>query len=109
MKTTIEISDVLVRAVKRMAAERDTTLRAIVETALRRYLEAASNPADAPRRLRRHTFRGRGLQPGLSESDWAAIRERAYERRGGSDPLTADRTASSENQNKAAACARARS
>lgn len=83
MKTTIEISDALLRAAKRRAAERDTTLRAIVETALRRYLEAAAEPAEARPRLRRHSFRGRGLRPGLSESDWAAIRERAYEGRGG--------------------------
>jgi Arc/MetJ family transcription regulator len=83
MKTTIEISDALLRAAKRRAVERDTTLRAIVETALRRYLEAVSDPAEARPRLRRHSFRGRGLQPGLSESDWAAIRERAYEGRGG--------------------------
>jgi Arc/MetJ family transcription regulator len=82
MKTTIEISDALLRAAKRIAAERDTTLRTVVETALRRYLEAV-DPAQARPRLRRHTFRGRGLQPGLSESDWAAIRERAYEGRGG--------------------------
>ena len=77
MKTTIEISDALLQAAKRRAAERDTTLRAIVETALRRYLEATCEPAEARPRLRRHSFRGRGLQPGLSESDRAAIRERA--------------------------------
>jgi Arc/MetJ family transcription regulator len=81
MKTTIEISDALLQAAKRMAAERNTTLRTIVETALRRHLEA--DEARARPRLRRHSFRGRGLQPGLSESDWAAIRERAYEGRGG--------------------------
>jgi len=83
MKTTVEISDILLRAAKRMAAERGTMLRTIVETALRRYIEAASDPAGGRPRLRRHTFRGRGLQPGLCESDWSAIRERAYERRGG--------------------------
>jgi Arc/MetJ family transcription regulator len=83
MKTTIEISDALLQAAKRMAAERGTTLRTIVETALRRHLEAASDQAPTRLRLRRHSFRGRGLQPGLSESDWSAIRERAYEGRGG--------------------------
>jgi Arc/MetJ family transcription regulator len=83
MKTTIEISDALLRAAKRMAAERNTTLRTIVETALRRHLEAAADELQARPRLRRHSFRGRGLQPGLSESDWPAIRERAYEGRGG--------------------------
>jgi hypothetical protein len=66
-----------------LAAERDTTLRTIVETALRHYIEATSNPVDGRPRLRRRTFGGRGLQPGLSESDGAAIRERACGGRGG--------------------------
>jgi Arc/MetJ family transcription regulator len=83
MKTTIEISDALFLAAKRMATERNTTLKTIVEMALRRYLEAASEQAEAKPRLRRRTFRGRGLPRGLSESDWGAIRERAYEGRGG--------------------------
>jgi Arc/MetJ family transcription regulator len=80
MKTTIEIADGLLLAAKQAAAERQTTLRAIVDAALRQHLEerAPSRP-----RLRRHTFRGRGLRAGLSEGDWAAIRERAYEGRGG--------------------------
>ena len=55
----------------------------IIEAALRRHLEATADEAHARPRLRRHSFRGRGLQPGLSESDWATIRERAYESRGG--------------------------
>jgi Arc/MetJ family transcription regulator len=83
MKTTIEISDALLQAAKRMASERGTTLRMVVETALRRHLEGASDQAQTRLRLRRHSFRGRGLQSGLSESDWSAIRERAYEGRGG--------------------------
>ena len=80
MKTTVELSDALLHATKRMAAERRTTFRSIVEAALRQYLEGQ---CQASPRLRRHTFRGRGLQAGLSEGDWAAIRERAYEGRGG--------------------------
>jgi hypothetical protein len=80
MKTTIEVGDALFHAAKRAAAGRKLTLKAIVELALRQYLEGQTQ---ARPRLRRHTFRGRGLQPGLSESDWAAIRERAYEGRGG--------------------------
>ena len=43
MKTTIELSDDLLRRAKRAALERDTTLRAIVEEALARAL----GPADA--------------------------------------------------------------
>jgi Arc/MetJ family transcription regulator len=83
MKTTIEISDALLVAAKRAAAERGTTLRTIVEAGLRRYLETTVGGAQASPHLRRCTFRGRGLQPGISESDWSRLRERAYEGRGG--------------------------
>jgi len=83
MKTTIEINDALLEAGKRMAAERNTTFRAIVEAALRGYLAAVSCQTEARPRLRRHSFPGRGLQPGLSESDWATTRERSYKGRGG--------------------------
>jgi Arc/MetJ family transcription regulator len=83
MKTTIDISDALLAAAKRAATERNTTFRTIVEVALRRYLETTGGETKAGRRLRRCTFRGRGLQPGISESDWSTIRERAYEGRGG--------------------------
>jgi predicted transcriptional regulator len=80
MKTTIELSDGLLRAAKQAAAERKTTLRAVVRLALRQHPgdRAAMRPG-----LRRHTFRGRGLRAGLSEGDWVAIREQADERRGG--------------------------
>lgn len=83
MKTTIEISDALFAAAKRAASERNTTFRTIVEVALRRYLESTGDEAQRRPHLRRCTFRGRGLQPGISESDWSTIRERAYEGRGG--------------------------
>jgi len=80
MKTTIELSEGLLHAAKQAAAERKTTLRAVIEQALRQHLEGR---APTRPRLRRHTFRGRGLRAGLSEGDWAAIRERVYEGRGG--------------------------
>jgi predicted transcriptional regulator len=83
MKTTVEIGDALLQAAKRMAAARDMTLRMVIEAALRGYLESSAAEAQSRPRLRRHSFRGRGLQAGLSESDWATIRERAYEGRGG--------------------------
>jgi Arc/MetJ family transcription regulator len=83
MKTTIEISDALFAATKRAASERNTTFRTIVEAALRRHLETSEGGKQTRPRLRRCTFRGRGLQPGISESDWSTIRERAYEGRGG--------------------------
>ena len=82
MKTTIKISDALLAAAKPAASDQNTTLRTIVEVALRRYLETWVGGTQAKQRLRRCTFRGRGLQPGISESDWSTIRERAYEGRG---------------------------
>ncbi|HEY7839101.1 MAG TPA: hypothetical protein VIC54_10935 [Terriglobales bacterium] len=41
MKTTVEIDDDLLRAAKRAAVDQDTSLRAILEQALRRELASA--------------------------------------------------------------------
>lgn len=82
MKTTIEISDPLLRRAKKLAAKRGTTLKAVIEEALRAELAAAETvPAGAS--VRTHTFRGRGLKAGLAWDDWATIRSLAYEGRGG--------------------------
>jgi hypothetical protein len=82
MKTTIDIADPLLRRAKQLAARRHTTLKAIMEEALRRTLNEESR-APAPEPLRTHTFRGRGLQAGLSWDDWNTLRSLAYEERGG--------------------------
>jgi hypothetical protein len=82
MKTTIDIADPLLRRAKKLAAQQNTTLRTVIEDALRRALdEDARIPPAAP--LRTHTFRGRGLQAGLSWDDWNALRSFAYEARSG--------------------------
>jgi len=81
MKTTIEINDALLRQAKVHAAERDLSLKAVVEQALRQYLERSA--AARGFKLRKRTFRGQGLQPGLDWHDWATIRAMAYEGRGG--------------------------
>jgi hypothetical protein len=82
MKTTIEINDALLRRAKVHAAERNLSLKALVEQALRQYLDRGG-AAPGTFKLRKHTFRGRGLQPGIDENDWATIRAMAYEGRGG--------------------------
>jgi hypothetical protein len=82
MKTTIELSDAVLAAAKRLASERGLTLREVVEAALRRHLGEEDKPC-APFRLRDASFGGRGLQPGAEEGDWEAIRARVYEGRGG--------------------------
>ena len=83
MKTTIEINDALFHRAKQLATQRRTTLRSVVKSALRQFLDPSGSGSQVPFRLRRHSFRGRGLQAGLTEQDWATIRERAYEGRGG--------------------------
>jgi predicted transcriptional regulator len=83
MKTTIEINDALFHRAKQLATQRRTTLRSVVESALREFVDLGGSGSQASFRLRRHSFRGRGLQAGLTEQDWATIRERAYEGRGG--------------------------
>lgn len=83
MKTTVDISDAVFFRAKKLAAEQHQTLKAIIDSALRQYLDSASPVGNARFRLRKHPFKGHGLQPGLDESDWTAIRDRAYEGRGG--------------------------
>lgn len=81
MKTTVDLADALLRRAKRLAARRGTTLRAVIEDALRKELAAEEPGPEAP--VRTHTSGGRGLQPGLSWSDWATIRALSQEGRGG--------------------------
>ena len=81
MKTTIDIADELLERAKRVAARRGTTLRQVVEEALGEALRADARRKPAPR-LSTHTFRGRGLRPGLSWDDWSTLRDLGYEGRG---------------------------
>lgn len=82
MKTTIEINDALLLRAKHLAAERRQTLKSVLEAALRQFLDANTEP-QIPFRLRKHTFRGGGLQSHLPEGNWATVREQIYEGRGG--------------------------
>lgn len=81
MKTTVEISDALLREARLHAAEEKVTLRALVERGLRQVLSQKS--AKARFRLRDASVAGRGLQPTLGEPAWERIRELAYGDHGG--------------------------
>jgi Arc/MetJ family transcription regulator len=70
MRTTIDINDLLFRAAKRQAAERGTSLREVVEAALRQHLGKVK--AAAPYRLQWQTESGR-LQPGVDLTDRDAL------------------------------------
>jgi Arc/MetJ family transcription regulator len=81
MKTTIEISDPLLERAKRVAAREGTTLRTLVEQGLRSVLAERGTRSEF--RLRKASFRGKGLQPDARALPWDRIRELAYQGRGG--------------------------
>jgi hypothetical protein len=81
MKTTVEISDSLLEEAKRLAAREGSTVRALIEQGLRQVISAKKKPGGF--RLRKVTFKGHGLQPGVSTANWEQIRDMAYEGHGG--------------------------
>lgn len=80
MKTSVEIPDSLFEQAKRLASRERTTLRALIEEGLRRLI--AERKAPKPFKLRRVTFRGKGLQSGMAGASWQEIRDKIYEGRG---------------------------
>lgn len=80
-KTTLEISDLLLRDAKKLAASEGTTLRALVEQGLRKVV-ADRRRHDQQFRLRKVSFGGQGLNPDLAETGWDRIRDLTYEGRG---------------------------
>lgn len=80
MKTTIDISDALMREARAVAARESVTLRSLVERGLRRVI--AETRGRAPFRLRRSSFKGQGLQAEFRGLSWDNIRDAAYEDRG---------------------------
>jgi len=81
VKTTLDISDPLLREARKIATRDRTTLRALVEQGLRKII--AERKSARPFRLRKVTFNGQGLVPELRDADWDEIRDLAYEGRGG--------------------------
>ena len=63
-----------------MAQRENTTLKALVEQGLRRTL--AERKGRGGFRLRKATFKGKGLQPPIAGASWEQIRELTYEGRG---------------------------
>jgi hypothetical protein len=80
MKTTVEISPSLFAEARRCAQAEHTTLKALIETGLRRVLADQKNkPAF---KLRDGSFRGDGLTHEFQNADWEQIRDAIYEGRG---------------------------
>jgi len=81
MKTTVDIPQSLLDEAKKLAANHRTTVKALVEEGLRHVIGEYQRPEKF--RLRKVTFKGEGLHPDMAGATWEAIRERAYEGRGG--------------------------
>ena len=81
MKTTVEISDALLREAKRVAARDKTTVRALIEEGLRKSLDVCNDKGGF--RLRDAGYGKGGLRPEIEEGSWERLRELMYEGRGG--------------------------
>lgn len=81
MKTTVEISDPLLSEARKIAAREHTTLRTLIEQGLREVI--AQRKRRTQFRLRKATFKGKGLSAEARKADWNRLRELAYEGRGG--------------------------
>jgi len=81
MKTTLDIPEPLLREARKLAAREHTTLRALVEQGLRQVVSERSRMAAF--RLRKASFKGRGLRPELADGGWDHLRDLAYQGRGG--------------------------
>ena len=68
MRTTIRLDDELLREAKRIAAESNRTLTEVVEDSLRETF-ARRKIARPKKEFKLPTFRGEGLQPGVTWED----------------------------------------
>jgi len=83
MKTTIQISDSLFKEARKVAHQERTTLRALVEEGLRKVVSERHRTKEKGFRLRKATFKGKGLQSHLGGASWDRILDISYEGRGG--------------------------
>jgi len=81
MKTTIEISDALLAEARKVAANEGITMRTLVEQGLREALSQRKRQEKF--RLRKASFKGRGLSAESQGASWEELREQAYKGRGG--------------------------
>ncbi len=80
MKTTVEIPDSLLLVAKRLAEKEGTTIKVLVEEGLRRII--LDRKKGKRFRLRKVSFRGKGVHDDVTEGSWEKIRELIYEGRG---------------------------
>jgi CRISPR/Cas system-associated protein Csm6 len=81
MKTTVEIPDSLLEEARKLASREGTTIKALVVESLRRIITERKRAKAF--RLRKVTFKGKGLQPHVAGASWEKIRDLAYDGHGG--------------------------
>ncbi|MBI2317174.1 MAG: DUF2191 domain-containing protein [Betaproteobacteria bacterium] len=81
MKTTVEISDALLSEARKVARREGTTVKILIEQGLRHAV--SQRKLRRPFRLRKATFKGKGLSAEARSAGWARLRELGYEGRGG--------------------------
>ncbi len=81
MKTTVEISDALLREAKRVAARDETTVRALIEEGLRQSLNARNDKRRF--RLRDVSYGKGGLRPEVEDGSWERLSDMIYAGRRG--------------------------
>jgi hypothetical protein len=79
-KTTVEIREPLLDEARDAASEEGTSLRALIEEGLELALERRKSRK--PFRLRRASFKGKGVRSGVREGEWSEIATAIYEGRG---------------------------
>ncbi|MFA5508305.1 MAG: type II toxin-antitoxin system VapB family antitoxin [Vulcanimicrobiota bacterium] len=81
MKTTVEIPDALLQEAKRLAAEEQTSVKALIQEGLQRVIELRAR-AKRSFQLKRASVPGNGLREEYAQGGWEAIRDAAYQGRG---------------------------
>jgi hypothetical protein len=80
MKTTIEIPDSLLKEARKLASREGTSVKALVVEGLQKTISERKRPGTF--KLRKATFKGKGLRADLQGASWERIRDAAYEGRG---------------------------
>ncbi len=81
MRTTVDLPEALLQRAKQIAEARSVPVQVLIEEGLRDVIERYSPPQTFE--LEDCSFGVGGLVDDLEPGDWPAIRERAYEGRGG--------------------------
>lgn len=74
-RTTLRLPEDLLKEAKKRAAERGTSLTALVEEALREVLSRSREAANGSEPVSLTTVAGSGVQPGVDLDDTAGLRD----------------------------------